>query len=219
VLRQLQAFALSLDLLGFRSALQFFAPHAERPYPLTSIAVPNNLHTVQLKTAHFRKASTRMRVSAKVLCLLAIVATATVAKADTFKLTGDGDTYTFSIASSPTVTEIPFGFIVNGVTVTEDGVATPNSTLTFFDTAFDGGLQIQPNANTLVFDSDQLYSGTNDSPTFLLGTFKLSNIVSGDNYKLVIKDDPSVPEPSSLALMATGALGFAGVVRRKFLSR
>ncbi len=159
-----------------------------------------------------------MRVSAKALCLLAIAATATAAKADTFKLTGDGDTYTFSIASSPTVTEIPFGFIVNDVTVTEDGVATPNSTLTFFDTASDGGLQIQPNANTLVFDSDQLYSGTNDSPTFLLGTFKLTDMLTtGTITSSSSKTDPSVPEPSSLALMATGALGFAGVVRRKFL--
>jgi hypothetical protein len=167
-----------------------------------------------------------MRVLVKALSLLAIVATAAAAKADTFKLTGDGDIYTFSIASSPTVTEIPFGFIVNGITVTENGVSQPNSTLTFFDTAFSGGLEIQPNANTLVFDSDQLYSGTNASPTFLLGTFKLTDDVDGSKYKLVIKADPAgdptgspVPEPSSIALLATGALAFAGTVRRKLLSR
>jgi hypothetical protein len=165
-----------------------------------------------------------MRTLAKALSLLAIAITATTAKADSFKLTGDGDTYTFSIASSPSVIEIPFGFEITGVTVTDDGVATPNSTLTFFDTAFGGGLNIQPNTNTLVFDSDQLYSGTNASPTFLLGTFKLVDDIDGSKFKLVIKDDApsdppsSVPEPASLALFATGALGSAGVVRRK-LSR
>jgi hypothetical protein len=162
-----------------------------------------------------------MRTPAKVLCLLAIAAAATVAKADTFKLTGDGNTYTFSIDSSPTVTEIPFGFIVNDVTVTDDGVATPDSTLTFYDTAFDGGLNIQPSTNTLAFDSDQLYSGTNASPIFLLGTFKLTNIVDGSKYKLVIKDDPTspTPEPSSLVLLASGSLAFIATARRKLLSR
>jgi PEP-CTERM motif len=203
--------------------MQILALRAERSCPLTSIAVPNNLHTVQPNAAHFERAPTCMRLPAKALCLLAIAATATVAKADTFKLTGDGDTYTFSIASSPTVIAIPFGFEITGITVTDDGVATPNSTLTFYDTAYGGGLEIQPNANTLVFDSDQLYSGTNASPTFLIGTFKLTDDIDGSKYKLVIKDDPSstssVPEPSSLGLLATGTLAFAGAVRRKLLSR
>jgi hypothetical protein len=164
-----------------------------------------------------------MRVLVKALSLLAIAATATAtaAKADTFKLTGDGDTYTFSIASSPTITEIPFGFIVNGVTVTDDGISQANSTLTFYDTAFSGGLEIQPNPNTLVFNSDQLYSGTNGSPTFLLGTFKLVDDIDGSKYKLVIKADPPsaspIPEPSSIALLATGTLAFAGTIRRKLL--
>ncbi|HEY6413048.1 MAG TPA: PEP-CTERM sorting domain-containing protein [Edaphobacter sp.] len=163
-----------------------------------------------------------MRVPAKALCLLALAATATVAKADTFKLTGEGNVFTFSLDASPSVIEIPFGFEVN-VTVTENGVSQSGSTLTFFDTAFSGGLEIQPNANTLVFDSDQLYSGTNGSPTFLIGSFKLTDDIDGSKYKLVIKADTTsaspVPEPSSLGLFTTGALVFAGAVRRKLLFR
>jgi hypothetical protein len=165
-----------------------------------------------------------MRTFVKALSLLAITVAATTAKADSFKLTGEGDTYTFSLAASPTVETIPYGFIVSGVTVTEDGVVTSNSTLTFYDSAYDGGLEIQPNASTLVFDSDQLYSGTNTSPTFLLGTFKLTDDIDGAKYKLVIAADTptntsAVPEPSSLALLTTGALGLTGTLRRRFFSR
>jgi PEP-CTERM motif len=192
----------------------------ERPFPLTSITITNNLHTVHLNAAHFERALPFMRVLAKAICLLAIAATVTAAKADTFKLTGDGDTYTFSIDASPTVTAIPFGFIVNDVTVTDDGVATPGFTLTFYDTSFSGGFAVQ--SSNLIFDSDQLFSGTNDSPTFLLGNFKLTNDVSGSKYKLVIKDDPSpspAPEPSSLVLFASGSLALIGTARRKLFSR
>ena len=168
-----------------------------------------------------------MRVLVKALSLLAIAASTTlVAKADSFTLTGEGNTFTFSLAASPTVTPISFGFIVQNITVTENGVNTPNSTLTFYDSTFGGGLEIQPNASTLVFDSDQLFTGTNAAPTFLLGKFKLTNDIDGAKYKLVIAadapSDPSdpapAPEPSSLALLATGAFAGAEILRRKFRS-
>jgi len=163
-----------------------------------------------------------MRMFVKALCLLSVVATVTAAKADSFKLTGDGNTYLFSIDGSPTVTDILFGFTVNDVAVTENGVVQADSTLTFYDASSQGGLEIQP-SGVLIFDSDQLFSGTNDSPTFLLGNFKLTNDVSGSKYKLVIKDDPSstspAPEPSSLVLLASGSLALIGTARRKLLSR
>jgi hypothetical protein len=192
-------------------------------FPLTCVTVPNNLHTAHIYTAHFERASTQMRMFVKALCLLSVVATVTAAKADSFKLTGDGNTYLFSIDGSPTVTDILYGFTVNDVAVTENGILQPESTLTFYDASSQGGLEIQP-SGVLIFNSDQLFSGSNDAPAFLLGTFKLTDDVDNSNYKLVIKadkGDPSaspVPEPSSVALLATGALAFAGAVRRKLLA-
>ena len=163
----------------------------------------------------------------KALSLLAIAASTTLAaKADSFTLTGEGNTFTFSLAASPNVIPISFGFIVQNVTVTENGASTPDSTLTFYDSTYGGGLEIQPNASTLVFDSDQLFTGTNDDPTFILGKFKLTDDSDGAKYKLTIAaDDPSdpsdpspVPEPTSLALLATGALAGAATLRRRYRS-
>ena len=165
-----------------------------------------------------------MRVLVKALSLLAIAASAPLAaRADSFTLTGEGNTFTFSLAASPIVTPISFGFIIQGITVTENGVSTTNSTLTFYDSDFGGGLVVQPNPSTLVFDSDQLFTGTNDDPTFLLGKFKLTDDIDGAKYKLVIAadapSDPSpIPEPSGLALLATGALAGAETLRRRFRS-
>ena len=101
------------------------------------------------------------------------------------------------------------------------GVGTPNSTLTFYDSAYGGGLEIQPNPSTLVFDSAQLFTGTNAAPTFVLGKYTLTDDIDGAKYKLVIaadvpSDPSSVPEPSGLALLATGALAGAEMIRRRF---
>jgi hypothetical protein len=165
-----------------------------------------------------------MRVLIKALSLLAIAASTTLAaKADSFTLKGEGNIFTFSLAASPTVIPISFGFIVQDVTVTENGASTPDSTLTFYDSSYGGGLEIQPNPSTLVFDSAQLFTGTNAAPTFVLGKFNLTDDIDGAQYKLTIAaDDPSdpspIPEPSSLALVVTGALAGAETLRRRFRS-
>jgi len=165
-----------------------------------------------------------MRVLMKALSLLAIAASTTLAaKADSFTLKGEGNTFTFSLAASPTVLPISFGFIVQDVTVTENGASTPDSTLTFYDSSYGGGLEIQPNPSTLVFDSAQLFTGTNAAPTFVLGKFNLTDDIDGAQYKLTIAaDDPSdpspIPEPSSLPLVVTGALAGAETLRRRFRS-
>ncbi len=58
------------------------------------------------------------------------------------------------------------------------------------------------------------FTGYDGHPTFLLGTY-MDDFVS--DQELVIESVPT-PEPSTLAMLGTGALGLVGVVRRRLLA-
>jgi hypothetical protein len=68
----------------------------------------------------------------------------------------------------------------------------------------------------------QLYSGPNSAPTLLTGayTFQMGVAVNsiGDSAgNDTLLASAAVPEPSSLMLVGTGALGLLGIIRRRLL--
>src|SRR5277367_551740 len=86
-----------------------------------------------------------MRLPIKLLSL-AILATAFAAKADTldFTITGDGNTFTFSLPSNPTPDSFSSGvsFTLANILITE-GLTSFSSDITFYninDPSHDGGL-------------------------------------------------------------------------------
>ena len=136
---------------------------------------------------------------------------------DNFTLTsnGDGSVITFQLPQTPTPTIVEYeGFEFDDV-MTSVGLRN----ILLFDTSNGGGLNLN------VSDQDgtglpygpQLFSGTDANPTFLLNTFQLSNSsdLTTNDYTLTITQVGATPEPSSLAMLGTGALAVCGAMRRR----
>ena len=140
---------------------------------------------------------------------------------DDFTLQSGTTTITFSIPlpASPSANfeglftsfEVPIA--VNGTAASPSEEDFDNST---FDPPLDLFVSYALAGQTEVLreDGQQLYTGSESSPTFDLGPFTFT---SGDTLTITQVATPAItPEPSSIALLGTGLLGAAGILRKRF---
>jgi hypothetical protein len=174
----------------------------------------------------------------RLLVALAVVtlfgAAAPAARADSFN-------YIFSLTNSSNIIDITFtipsGFSPSSVVPGQYFELSPVSYLlngspeaavpiSFWNAGVGGGLIIGDFSNMLVNQGGaQLYSGSESSPTFVLGTYSLTNwggALFNDNFTLTVVDPPvptSAPEPSSLLLLGSGLFGLGGLIALKKRNR
>jgi hypothetical protein len=151
--------------------------------------------------------------------VLLLGGTAANAAAHTYQFTITGDysaAWQVSSALAPNDIFVGESFTVWSVAGAFPGASTPVTDLTFFNAGHGGGMSIFDfNAGVSLLSSDgpQLFSGTESSPTFLLGTFTLTEYRGAGHYSLAVTQVGEVPEPGSMALVLCGLMS-VGCVRR-----
>ncbi|MBD8655680.1 PEP-CTERM sorting domain-containing protein [Oxalobacteraceae sp. CFBP 13730] len=141
-----------------------------------------------------------------------------------FQLTGD---YTASWQLDSTVSPDAFGddegFILIDVEGNFPGSLFDFADLSFYSEAIGGGMEILDYyGDNLLLSTDgfQLYTGSEESPTFRLGTFALTEYLGAGRYTLTVTDldapppPVDVPEPASAALLL-GGLGVLLASRKR----
>ena len=136
-----------------------------------------------------------------------------------FVLTGDYSA-SWSLDSSPAPDNRTDGVVfgVNSVTGDFPGTSANIVNVTFYPGGNGGGLGLVEFPGLFVLtDGPQLYTGSEAHPTFLIGTFDLTEFVGNGNYTLTITDPNAtgtVPEPATWALML-GGFGLVGSAMRR----
>ncbi len=150
----------------------------------------------------------------RLLSLVCTTALCTVAKADTITLTSPLYPFFTSIITLPHMPvadafTLGYNFITVATTSNTDSRLGFGSALQNSDFAL-----LNPRFPDATFTGPQLYTGPESAPTLVDAIYTVYN--GGYAYELQITPDATVtPEPSSLALLATGLLGVFSASRRR----
>jgi len=160
------------------------------------------------------------------VALFGLLSASRVKADDLFTYTLGSNTFTWDLPGSPTLTSADVtpgnSFFISGVQYWENGALQGTGTFDFYNgnPSVGGGFDLMVGSSGPLNEYGvQLYSGSEGTPTFLLGTFTLNHLSpDGPAGTLTIASITAVPEPSGLLLIGTGALGLIGFARKKIFA-
>ena len=134
----------------------------------------------------------------------------------------DGNTFTWELPTNPVITPDNASsgnyFTLTDLSFSENGVSMVG-TMDFYNAStMLGGFDLWDGHGFYTnADGPQLYSGPENAPTLLTGDFSLLDFGNGDSATFGnVLQTTSMPEPSSLSLLATGLMiGLAFAFLRK----